>query len=529
MRHTRTAALIFAAVCMVAASAGLSDLSTWESGRSMRATSGRWNPDMYSGRNNGDNIGTIKAGETEVLADLEGPGIITHIWLTFVIEPHRWAREGAAGPQDMLIRMTWDGREHPDVEVPLGNFFANCFNQRMEVISLPVVVEDADSYNCFWQMPFRKSAKIEVVNQHATKPIKLLYYNVDWIKKDKLPTDTMYFCARYRQEYPAANGKDFLLLDTEGPGHYVGTVMAVRTRSPSWFGEGDEKIYLNGEEQPSIRGTGTEDYFLSAWALKENLTPYFGTPHLSQSMRVIGQKTCSYRWHIEDPIVFEDSIRVTFEHFGWMSADENKAHRPHSWNEREDDVSTVAFWYQKGPSKPFAPSTTAAERRLPSLDRVIVSASEYAAGRYHGRGQARGQNNSRLELHGQLLFKPVSEDEGWVEIPFEVEEKEPLRLLFVANTADDYGIWQPYVDGVKVGDPVDLYSEGSETREVHILDFWPQPGKHTFRLQAVGQNKASGGMALGLESVRLRERRPRVKELGWDKDKNWKEDPMVYR
>ena len=108
-------------------------------------------------------------------------------------------------PQEMLLRIYWDGREKPDVEAPVGDFFANCFGKRMEVVSVPVIVEDADSYNCFWHMPFRKSARIEIVNQ-SKKPIRKLYNNVDWIKKKSLPENTMYFCAQYRQEYPATSG-----------------------------------------------------------------------------------------------------------------------------------------------------------------------------------------------------------------------------------------------------------------------------------------------------------------------------------
>jgi len=151
----------------------------------------------------------------------------------------------------MLLRIFYDGDERPGVEAPVGDFFANCFGERREVTSIPVIVEDADSYNCFWHMPFQKSARMEIVNQ-SEKNISLLYYNIDWIKKEFLPPETPYFYAQYRQEYPAVKGKDYLILETEGKGHYVGTVLAVRTRSPSWFGEGDEKIYINGEPKASI-------------------------------------------------------------------------------------------------------------------------------------------------------------------------------------------------------------------------------------------------------------------------------------
>ena len=132
----------------------------------MRVSSSRRLPNGdYDPDSNGDNS-NIKPGQTKVLADLRGPGEITHLWMTFLgPEPHRWATEGAAGHQEMLLRITWDGRDRPDVETPVGEFFACGFGERVEVKSLPVIVDDGDSYNCFWRMPFRESARVEIVNQ----------------------------------------------------------------------------------------------------------------------------------------------------------------------------------------------------------------------------------------------------------------------------------------------------------------------------------------------------------------------------
>ena len=224
---------------------------------------------------NMDNF-NVDPGKTHVVLDAKGPGVVTHIWFTFLSpEPQMWAEKGAANHQEMLLRIYYDGNPRPAVEAPFGDFFANCFGRRSEVISLPVCVEDGDAYNCFWRMPFRKSINIEIVNE-SEKQIRLLYYNVDWVKKDKISDDTPYFYAQYKQEYPVEQGKDYLILETEGKGHYVGTVLAVRTRSPAWFGEGDEKVYIDGEKKPSIWGTGTEDYFLSAFGLKKCSFPYFG-------------------------------------------------------------------------------------------------------------------------------------------------------------------------------------------------------------------------------------------------------------
>ncbi len=474
---------------------------------------------------NYDNF-NVPPGETHVLLDAKGPGEITHIWMTFLgPEPQNWAKQGSANHQDMLLRIYWDDSKRPAVEAPLGDFFANAFGQRSEVISFPVVMEDGDSYNCFWRMPFRKSARIEIENQ-SEKPIHLLYYNIDWIKLDKLAKDTPYFYAQYRQEYPAAHGKDYVVLDTKGKGHYVGTLLSVRTRSPSWFGEGDEKIYIDGEAKASIWGTGTEDYFLAAWGLKKTSTPYAGVPCFDQ-WGIVGGHTSAYRWHLNDPIVFQKGIRVTFEHFGWISPDENPKYQTTSWNEREDDYSSVAFWYQTGTPTFAERAPHARERRLPNIDRLIIPGTNCLAANLHAPGNAQAQ---MLDLYErpQLFYAPEKSDGAWVEIPFEVTKKEPLRLLVNFTKAEDFGKYQAFLDGVKLGGPFDGYSAQIVNFEHHLLDFWPETGKHTLRLECVGKNPASQGYALGLESVRLRERRPRVTEMGHEKDKDWRKNPVLY-
>ncbi|OQB90414.1 MAG: hypothetical protein BWX84_01918 [Verrucomicrobia bacterium ADurb.Bin118] len=469
----------------------------------------------------------VPPGTTHVLLDEKGPGAITHIWITFLgPERQNWAKEGSANHQEMLLRMYWDDNPRPAVEAPVGDFFANCFGRRSEVISVPVIVEDADSYNCFWRMPFRKSARIEIVNQ-SEKQINLLYYNIDWIKLDELPEDTPYFYAQYRQEYPVTPGQDYVVLETEGKGHYVGTVLAVRTRSPAWFGEGDEKIYINGEAKPSIWGTGTEDYFLSAWGLKTTSTPYFGVPYFDQ-WGIVGGHTSAYRWHVQDPLVFDKGIKVTFEHFGWISPDENPQNKSTSWNERQDDYSSVAFWYQTGPSTFAARAPDAKARKLPSLERLTVYARDFADDKHHGAGTVVRQ---QLDFYDdqQLFYRAPSADNAWLEFIFDVQKKEPLRLLINATQANDYGKYQVTLNGVKLGKPLDFYSDKLTDHEFHLLDFWPEPGSYTLRLECVGKNKMSDGYYCGIESVRLRERRPRVTEYGFDKDKDWKEKPMLYR
>ncbi len=533
--------------CLIGQSGSLADLAKPQSGTSKRETSTRreGNGGKYDKnaapkgdgeeRSNFDNF-RVAPGETHTLMDVKGPGVITHIWMTFLgPEPQSWAKDGSANHQEMLLRVYWDGDPRPAIEAPVGDFFANSFGKRSSVISVPVAVEDADSYNCFWQMPFRKSAKIEIVNQSA-KSINLLYYNIDWIQRP-VAKDTPYFYAQYRQEYPVEKGKDYVILDTKGKGHYVGTVLSVRSRSPSWFGEGDEKIYIDGEERPSIWGTGTEDYFLSAWGLQKTSTPYFGTPYFDQ-WGIVGGHTSAYRWHINDPIVFQKGIRFTIEHWGWISPDENKDYKSISWNEREDDYSSVAFWYQVGKPTFAVRAPSGAERKLPNLDRVIAYARDG-----NSRGQGSTQNQQLAIYEGpQILYMPEAKDAAWFSVPFKVTDSAPLRLLLNMTTSYDFGTYQAYLakitpgsrpagqpsGAVKLGGPLDFYSKDVENREIHLLDFWPEPGEYVLFLECVGKNAQSQGYYLGMESVRLRERRPRVKQMGHDRGKDWRSKPTLY-
>ena len=504
----------------------LDDMDMLKGGRSMRSTStykvnaeGKQDFNGEPADNNWDNS-NVAPGKSRIVLEAEGPGVVTHIWFTFL-----GPGPNSANHQEMLLKVFYDGSERPGVEVPLGDFFANCFGERREVVSLPVIVEDADSYNCYWRMPWKKSIRIEVENQ-GDQPIRALYYNIDWVKLKKLPRHTPYFYAQYRQEYPSIEEKDYTVLDTEGQGYYVGTVLAVRTRSPSWFGEGDEKIYIDGEKNASIWGTGTEDYFLSAWGLKTTSTPYFGVPLFDQ-WGIVGGHTSAYRWHINDPIMFNKRIRVTLEHRGWISPDEKPEGDQDGFTQREDDYASVAYWYQTGTPTFSLRAPHARARKLADLDRTHY-ASDAAGSARHGQGSLASQRLYLYGRQGQLIYTPPSQEDAWVEIPFEVEKKEPRRLLLKMTRASDYGVYQAYLNGVKLGGPMDFYTDGIDTREFHLLDFWPDPGKYTLRLECTGKDPRSTGHYLGIESVRLRERRPRVTEFAREKDNDWKTDPKLY-
>jgi hypothetical protein len=260
--------------------------------------------------------------------------------------------------------------------------------------------------------------------------------------------------------------------------------------------------------------------------LKTTSTPYFGTPYFDQ-WGIVGGHTSAYRWHIHDPIVFSKSIRVTIEHWGWISSDENAEGKTHSWNERQDDYSSVAFWYQTGTPTFTARAPHAKERVLPNLDRIFP-AKAYIDEAYHGVGEARVQSNLGFFPDGQLFYQPEAAEGAWVEIPFSVEENEPQRLLIKGTRAQDYGQYQAYLNGIKLGRPIDLFHEAISDWEWHLLDFWPDPGQYKLRLECVGKNPKSTGYFIGIESIRLRERRPRVAEWAQDKDKDWREKPILY-
>ena len=212
----------------------------------------------------------IEPGQTLTLADIDGPGVIRHIWFTINPDDPRYGRS-------MVLRIYWDDAEEPAVESPLGDFFAVGHGMQRDVTSLPVAVSsEGRAYNCYWPMPFAKRARITITNESSEHRVRNFYYYVYYEKISQLPPSWAYFHAQYRQEFPAKVGRNYVVLDTQGKGTYVGTVLSVYSRTGGWFGEGDDFFYIDGEVEPSIRGTGTEDYFSDAWGFRELNRPYYG-------------------------------------------------------------------------------------------------------------------------------------------------------------------------------------------------------------------------------------------------------------
>jgi len=452
----------------------------------------------------------VKPGDTLTLAGIDGPGVIRHIWLTFADAAPSWiSRDGSANPSEIVLRMYWDDgidADLPAVESPLGDFFACGFGGRAEVNSIPVQVQGAggESYNCYWPMPFLRRAKITITNE-SPRPLAALYFQIDYTR-EPLPDDTAYFCAQYRQEFPAQSGRDYLVADIEAPagGHYVGTVMSVRSRSPQWFGEGDDKFFIDGEPAPSIRGTGTEDYFLNAWGMERATFPCFGVSRLDGWLGDLGDTGTMYRWHIHDPVFFSRSLRFEIEHKGWMSADETTTGKVEGHVERNDDFATVAFWYQRGQPRRFTTLPAAAERVLPPIDLVVEGKDLLARAASHD-GSLSLQPGGFTTGDGQLFLDGQRVGSA-VEFSFDVPDDRPRHLVLPITHSYDFGVYRLVLDGTAAGDPIDCYSPRIEVRQHRLGETPITPGTHTLRLECVGINPNSAGFKLGIDGLRLRER-----------------------
>ncbi|MFH0792772.1 MAG: DUF2961 domain-containing protein, partial [bacterium] len=343
MRNVLFVALI---ACMIVGCSTLprmqepSPLSLWgwaAPGHAARSSS--WD---RTGANN-DSI-QIRPGESPVLADIKGPGIIRHIWIT----------TNVVGPngRTLILRMYWDGSETPAVETPLGDFFCVAHGMQANVNSFPVTVVSAGrSRNSWWPMPFSKGAKITITNEGPVTH-GAFYYHVDYLALDGPPPTTERFYAEYRQAYPAAAPGNYTILETQGSGRYMGCVMGVESTAANWWGEGDDLIEVDGYEP--LRGTGTEEFFGDAWGQHADQTLWHGAP-VVEGFDAPGLRSSMYRFHILDPIPFKKRIKVSIEHG--------------AQNNRADNLSSVAFWYQTPPARPH-PALPELVDRLVSDDRA---------------------------------------------------------------------------------------------------------------------------------------------------------------
>jgi hypothetical protein len=278
---------------------------------------------------------TLEPSTTTTLADIVGPGVIQHIWITVRPEAYR----------SCILRMYWDGEETPSIEVPLGDFFANVHGLRYNVVSLPVAVNPSGGFNSYWPLPFHSRARITIENQYW-EPIQGFFYQITYALGE-VPADAACFHAQWRRSMTTREYPEHVLLDgVRGQGHYVGTVMAWSQFSNGWWGEGEIKFYIDGDGQsPTICGTGTEDYFCGAWGFGDTFSaPFTGYPLWRKEPGEVPRHGL-YRWHIMDPIRFRRDLKVTMQALGWWLKGK--------FQPLTDDIASVAYWYQHEPHAPF--------------------------------------------------------------------------------------------------------------------------------------------------------------------------------
>jgi len=300
----------------------------------------------------------IKPKETFTLAEIDGPGAIQSIWMT-PTGNWRWS----------ILRIYWDDEEHPSVEVPVGDFFGMGWGVYSPLNSLAVCVNPGSAFNCYWNMPFRKKAKITLENINPTGADMRVYYQINYTLTE-VPDDAAYFHAQFRRENPCLTSLYTVVDGIKGKGHFVGMYMAYGVTNNGWWGEGEVKFFMDGDKKfPTICGTGLEDYFCGSYNFEnkakkeyENFsTPYAGLHQiikpdgLYQSQMRFGM----YRWHILDPVRFEKDLKVTVQDLGWRQG-HGDIYLP-----QKSDISSVVYWYQTEPHATFP--------KLPSWQELEVN------------------------------------------------------------------------------------------------------------------------------------------------------------
>jgi hypothetical protein len=444
-------------------------------------------------------------GETVVLADLTGPGVITHMWITVAANEYAW-------PRLLRLRVYYDGSATPSVDAPLGDFFGVGHGLERQLTSL--MIRDGSSgrsRNSYWAMPFGKSAKVTITNE-GRRRVSNLYYHVDWKKLPALPPNTAYFHARYRQALPARAGAPYEILRVAGRGHYVGTVFSVVQREPGWFGEGDDLFYVDGNPTPVIEGTGTEDYFNDAWSLRIADGPYAGVTVADGTD--LGSRMTAYRWHLSDPVSFTRALTFAIEHAGWTFQPNGDVRS--AFEERPDLFSSVAFWYQQGIARD-QPEPPYGAARLPQ-----GNARQIEAETLEGIRTTNGKSSVQKEVFWSkdLLFFEAEGPGARIDIPFPVDADGRYELIAQVGMAPDYGTYRVLIDGKAIGASPGIETEpGANSGGGVVIDGyfnevfvgedrvigWPTltRGTHTVSFVCTGKQAASTNYHLGLDALVL--------------------------
>ena len=459
---------------------------------------------------NGDARG-VDPGQTITLFDHRGAGIVRRFWVT--IAP----RSEAHIHRQAILRMYWDDQTTPAVEVPIGDFFGVGFGEQKDYISLPLN-ETSGGYNCYWPMPFHKSARWTLENR-SNRKIDAFYYNIDYTAYERLPEPNLRnFHAHWRRENPTRPGQNYTILDTTGSGHVVGAALFMQARKPRGLGflEGDEMLYIDGvptpghsaapprtaSSQPSPHGTdfvgtGTEDYFSSGWYFDRG--PYSAPFHGCVIKDELTSRISAYRWHIPDAIPFTRSIRFTIEH----------GHN----NDHEADYSSVCYFYAAGDVKPAPP--------LPADAKDLLALEPPPVQHFPGVIEAEALRDSVRATGGNVNVQTMEPFAGrwsgdaqifWTDtrvgqsltlrVPLEKPGAYDVRLHF--TKAPDYAVVTARVNDGALGAPIDLYdARVVPSGPISLGRFNLRAGEATITLSVSGKNAKSSNTLVGIDAVEV--------------------------
>lgn len=442
----------------------------------------------YDRKNGNDDFVRVAPGQTVTLVNRWGEGVVRRLWLTIAPWNNVYLqRQG-------IIRCYWDGEASPSVEVPVADFFGMGFGEWKQYISQPLSMTSG-GFNCYWAMPFHKSARITFENRSSV-PIDAFYFNVA-VEMTPVPKDALYFHAQFRRTISKL-GKPIQILQANGRGHYVGTLLSMqplRTKS-ELFLEGDEQVFVDGETRPSIQGTGTEDYFNSGWYFNTGVysSPYHGVTLIREGNNRIN----AYRWHVQDPIPFRRSLLFQIEH------------GPHN-DTSNVYYSSVAYWYQTHPHAPFPPLPSNADLLPPPATNVpkiagLIEAEDLLPSARATKGRAERQEmnfDGSWSENGQLWWR-----EGGVGDTLKVTLAPPktgrYELVGYFTRAKDYGDISLSVNGQTLSTIVSGYDATVRpSGPISLGTVELKDGANEIEVKITGKDARSQGTMVGIDGFRI--------------------------
>lgn len=447
----------------------------------------------YDRKEGNNDFFNVFPGQSLVLADLKEPGTIKRIFIKVDSDDPNHLRT-------LLLRAFWDDSREPSIDAPLGDFFALGHGKYYPVKSVPIVTGNRRGMTCYWPMPFHKRALMLLVNE-GVGLVYRVHYQIDYLPEAPAE-ESGYFHALYSQRVMSAGEANFMALHTEGKGKYVGLVLSIVLGEDGWFGEGDERIYVDGVEVPYVQGTGLDDFFGCAWGFQKGFSgPYIGTPVAGDLKR--GAEFTGYRFLLRDPITFEKSIDVYLEHVGERYSAGLLVGEAMS---RRDEYYSVAYWYQEKAGRTFSRMPMSSERV--SGDKIYMVEAEFLRPLISCADRMKIVN---VDSATMVRFTPKAVGDAAV-FNFSIAVSGWYRISGIFARSSRHGTYRCAVNDETLHESLDFYKgEGGTGREylqrsdeIQLGRIYLGGGEHTLRFEATGSNDDSDGMVLHVDALLIR-------------------------